>query len=384
MKNIFSFKNVGMLLCGCLAVSCSDDDEKELATIADFKVLTPDTEVQILYTDTDPGEYLNLSWERAKASDGTTVFYEVQFAGKNKKFDTPSMVIAPDKLGYTNSVQLSQQQMNAIAERTGIRPMGTGEIYWRVRATTGLIEHANTIVRTIKVTRQEGFAETPQRMYIYGQAVGVSDITNAIPLKQTLDSEYEGFVKLGNGGYTFVNAKDGDIRSFKADGNELIEEAGGSFEGNDKVYHVVLNFTKATCKISEIKSFNLLWVNNTLVPLTFAGNSTWELNDYELQWVIFGRGKSQLYKFKMTEADSNGVETSIILGSYTKNPPIENPTETTHADYWTMDVADPKATIGEYTFKFNLSYEAQLVDIRVMLQPELESYYHTVKLSSAE
>lgn len=384
MKNIFNLKSVGLLLCGCLAVSCSEDDEKELATIADFKVLTPDTEVQIAYTDTDPGEYLNLSWERANASDGTTVFYEVQFAGKNKSFDTPSMVIAPDKLGYANSIQLSQQQMNAIAERTGIRPLDTGEIYWRVRATTGLVKHDNTTVRTIKVIRQAGFAETPERMYIYGEATGASDIANAIPLKQTLDSEYECFVKLGNGAYTFVNAKNGEIRSFKEESGELVEESGGSFQGNDKIYHVVLNFTKATCKISEIKSFNLLWVNNTLVPLTFIGNSTWELNDYELQWVTFGRGKSQLYKFKMTEIDADGVESSIILGSYTKTPPIENPTETTHPDYWTMDVADPKATIGEYTFKFNLSYEAQLVDIRVMLQPELESYYHTVKLSSVE
>lgn len=383
MKHIFSIKNLGLLLCSCIAASCSEE-ETIPATIGDFQILTPDMEVTISYTDTDPGEYVDLSWNRAKASDGTTVFYEVEFAGKNKNFDSPSMTITPDKLGYANLVQLSQQQMNVIAERTGIRPLQTGEIYWRVRAITGLIEHVNPIVRTIKVTRQEGFAETPQEMFVYGEATGQNDINNAIPLKQTTDSEYEGFMKLGNGSYTFVNAKEGDIRSFKADGTELVEEGNGMIEGNDKIYHVVLNFTKATCTINEIKSFNLWWVNNTLVPLTYIGNSTWELKNYELQWVKFGRGKSQLYKFRMTEIDKDGNEVSVPFGSYNKTPPTENPTETTVSDYWTMDIVDPAATIGEYAFKFNLSYEAQLVDIRVMLQPESESYYHSVKLSVTE
>lgn len=383
MKNIFSFKSLGLFLCSCLAVSCSEDETTPV-TIGDFQVLTPDLEVTISYTDTDPGEYVDLSWDRAKASDGTTVFYEVQFAGKDKNFDTPSMTITPDKLGYANVVQLSQQQMNVVAERTGIRPLQTGEIYWRVRAITGLVEHVNSTVRTIKVTRQGGFAETPKAIFVYGEATGQSDIANAIPLKQTTDSEYEGFMKLGNGTYSFVNAKEGDIRSFRADGTDLVEEDNGTIEGNNKIYHVVLNFTKATCTINEVKSFNLWWVDNTLVPLTFVGNSTWELTNYELQWVKFGRGKSQMYKFKMIETDKDGNEIVVPFGSYNKTPPAENPTETTALDYWTMDMVDPTATIGEYTFKFNLSYEAQLVDIRVMLQPEPESYFHSVKLSVTE
>lgn len=383
MKNIFSFKNLGLFLCSCLAVSCSED-ETTLVTIGDFQVLTPDLEVTISYTDTDPGEYVDLSWDRAKASDGTTVFYEVQFAGKDKNFDAPSMTITPDKLGYANVVQLSQQQMNVVAERTGIRPLQTGEIYWRVRAITGLVEHVNSTVRTIKVTRQGGFAETPKAIFVYGEATGQSDIADAIPLKQTTDSEYEGFMKLGNGTYSFVNAKEGDIRSFRADGTDLVEEDNGTIEGNNKIYHVVLNFTKATCTINEVKSFNLWWVDNTLVPLTFVGNSTWELTNYELQWVKFGRGKSQMYKFQMIETDKDGNEIVVPFGSYNKTPPAENPTETTALDYWTMDMVDPTATIGEYTFKFNLSYETQLVDIRVMLQPEPESYFHSVKLSVTE
>ena len=383
MKNIFSFKNLGLLLCSCLAVSCSEDETTPV-TIGDFQVLTPDLEVTISYTDTDPGEYVDLSWDRAKASDGTTVFYEVQFAGKDKNFDTLSMTITPDKLGYANVVQLSQQQMNVIAERTGIRPLQTGEIYWRIRAVTGLVEHVNSTVRTIKVTRQGGFAETPKAIFVYGEATGQRDITNAIPLKQTTDSEYEGFMKLGNGTYSFVNAKEGDIRSFRADGTNLVEESNGMIEGNNKIYHIVLNFTKATCTINEVKSFNLWWVDNTLVPLTFIGNSTWELTNYELQWVKFGRGKSQMYKFRMIETDKDGNEIVVPFGSYNKTPPAENPTETTALDYWTMDMVDPTATIGEYTFKFNLSYEAQLVDIRVMLQPEPESYFHSVKLSVTE
>lgn len=383
MKNIFSFKNLGLFLCSCLAVSCSEDETTPV-TIGDFQVLTPDLEVTISYTDTDPGEYVDLSWDRAKASDGTTVFYEVQFAGKDKNFDTPSMTITPDKLGYANLVQLSQQQMNVVAERTGIRPLQTGEIYWRVRAITGLVEHVNSTVRTIKVTRQGGFAETPKAIFVYGEATGQSDIANAIPLKQTTDSEYEGFMKLCNGTYSFVNAKEGDIRSFRADGTDLVEEDNGTIEGNNKIYHVVLNFTKATCTINEVKSFNLWWVDNTLVPLTFVGNSTWELTNYELQWVKFGRGKSQMYKFQMIETDKDGNEIVVPFGSYNKTPPAENPTETTAPDYWTMDMVDPTATIGEYTFKFNLSYEAQLVDIRVMLQPEPESYFHSVKLSVTE
>ena len=381
MKNIFSFKNLGLFLCSCLAVSCSEDETTPV-TIGDFQVLTPDLEVTISYTDTDPGEYVDLSWDRAKASDGTTVFYEVQFAGKD--FDTPSMTITPDKLGYANVVQLSQQQMNIVAERTGIRPLQTGEIYWRVRAITGLVEHVNSTVRTIKVTRQGGFAETPKAIFVYGEATGQSDIAGAIPLKQTTDSEYEGFMKLGNGTYSFVNAKEGDIRSFRADGTDLVEDDNGTIEGNNKIYHVVLNFTKATCTINEVKSFNLWWVDNTLVPLTFVGNSTWELTNYELQWVKFGRGKSQMYKFQMIETDKDGNEIVVPFGSYNKTPPAENPTETTALDYWTMDMVDPTATIGEYTFKFNLSYEAQLVDIRVMLQPESESYFHSVKLSVTE
>lgn len=383
MKNIFSFKNLGLLLCSCLAVSCSEDETTPV-TIGDFQVLTPDLEVTISYTDTDPGEYVDLSWDRAKASDGTTVFYEVQFAGKDKNFDAPSMTITPDKLGYANVVQLSQQQMNVVAERTGIRPLQTGEIYWRVRAITGLVEHVNSTVRTIKVTRQGGFAETPKAIFVYGEATGQSDIADAIPLKQTTDSEYEGFMKLGNGTYSFVNAKEGDIRSFRADGTDLVEEDNGTIEGNNKIYHVVLNFTKATCTINEVKSFNLWWVDNTLVPLTFVGNSTWELTNYELQWVKFGRGKSQMYKFQMIETDKDGNEIVVPFGSYNKTPPAENPTETTALDYWTMDMVDPTATIGEYTFKFNLSYETQLVDIRVMLQPEPESYFHSVKLSVTE
>ena len=83
-----------------------------------------------------------------------------------------------------------------------------------------------------------------------------------------------------------------------------------------------------------------------------------------------------MYKFQMIETDKDGNEIVVPFGSYNK--------ETTALDYWTMDMVDPTATIGEYTFKFNLSYEAQLVDIRVMLQPESESYFHSVKLSVTE
>ena len=296
MKNIFSFKNLGLFLCSCLAVSCSEDETTPV-TIGDFQVLTPDLEVTISYTDTDPGEYVDLSWDRAKASDGTTVFYEVQFAGKDKNFDTPAMTITPDKLCYANVVQLSQQQMNIVAERTGIRPLQTGEIYWRVRAITGLVEHVNSTVRTIKVTRQGGFAETPKAIFVYGEATGQSDIAGAIPLKQTTDSVYEGFMKLGNGTYSFVNAKEGDIVEMMSSAglpaNAIISPFVQKIldDNPDKPTHCVKCLKKCTYKFC---------VNERLVRghngdyeggIFFAGKDAWKINEILSVHEIFNRFK---------------------------------------------------------------------------------------------
>ncbi len=363
-------------------VSCDDDEGKALATISDFSVVTPDTAVQIAYSESSAGKSVQLQWQRAKASDGTAVFYEVQFADKNGSFDNPSMTFTPNNTGYESSVLISQLNLNIIAERCGIRPEQTGDIKWRVFATTGLVDYINPTVRTITVKRQSGFAESPTKLYAFGSALAITDMANSIPLKKVSESEFECFLKLGSGELKFTNSLTGEARIFCNDGKSLIEGDGTQIEGGDKVYHIVLNYTTATINIRAIKEVSLFWgTTKETVPMAYEGNSTWTLKNYLLQSRP-GRIKSQLYKFQMIELENDGTEVVSMWGGYSQAASTDNPTTNTAADYWyiTSSLATVSSTF--FTFKFNLDYEGVNVDIALILQPTLEEYYHTITPSS--
>lgn len=141
------------LLLGALMYGCSDNKAESFdkkADIIPFQILTRDTAITLSYENAEP---IRLSWERARTQGGTVgVFYEVQFADEKKDFQDPVMILNPGSLGYAIFIDIKQAEIDSIARKIGIQSGGTGNIYWRIKATTGVSEYISSAYK-MAVTR---------------------------------------------------------------------------------------------------------------------------------------------------------------------------------------------------------------------------------------
>lgn len=142
---------LGSLAIGGLITSCSANtqDASTQPGINPFEILTPDTTVVLENTDLNP---VTLRWKRATSTSPSTIFYEVIFT-QEENSNTPLYTSVSDKSGYGTSLELRQTEIDNIAKQAGLSSGESGDLYWYVKAVSGLTEYINPEVRKINVTR---------------------------------------------------------------------------------------------------------------------------------------------------------------------------------------------------------------------------------------
>ena len=339
------------------------------------------TENMQLTLNPDSKDTIRLEWEKSKAADYSSVFYQVLFIAENGDFATPLYTEIPTNFGHDNFVIFSNKQMNVIAERLGIKSAQSGTIKWKVKATNGIVDLLNTDFKTITVQRPVGYAESPLDIYMLGTAASVGDdLTKAIKLKRTATGEFEIFTNLIPGDYYFVDNTTGTHRRFTLDGLTLLEDATKtSAITTENVYRIHLSFNQATASQSVIESVGLWYVpaNNVIATLTYKGNSTWEALNTYIEFIAdpITKINDQRYKFRITEKTTAGTTTTSYLGSTIIKNSV--PTTASPLSYFFI-VQEQVPSVSDYTFKFPTDMNKKNVSVTLMLQPSLDQYTHTI------
>ena len=113
--------------------SCSNFDwnQNHDTTLTDFQITTTDADVVIAEDKSNIGETMSFKWSASQAADYTTVFYMILFSASTD-FSNPVYQAETEKLSTVNSTELTNNELNIIAEKAGIAQSATGKIYWTV------------------------------------------------------------------------------------------------------------------------------------------------------------------------------------------------------------------------------------------------------------
>lgn len=159
---------------------------------------------------------------------------------------------------------------------------------------------------------------------------GGTDIAQAVPCSMPNElGVFEVFTKLEEGkSYRLVDNNSADAKSYYINESGVIIEGQGETTVNKGgVYRIVLDFTTASVKMTEIQSMGFFFCpsNEVTFELPYKGNGVFEGEDL-IEFKQESWGRDQRYKFLMTYADG----TTQMWG--TKNTTDSAPGEATADD----------------------------------------------------
>lgn len=154
--------------------SCSnfDWDDNSETTLSAFSV--EGAPMNVTVTSENKEELQKLKWEKSHAGNYSMVFYKIQFSSA-EDFSQVFYTVETKSIGSENFMELTNDELNQIAEKAGIGQSTTGTIYWKVRASNGInaIESSNS--GKIVITRPLGYAYNPSELYLMGTATAAGD-----------------------------------------------------------------------------------------------------------------------------------------------------------------------------------------------------------------
>lgn len=242
-----------------------------------------------------------------------------------------------DGVGVDNQATLTHSQLNQIANLAGIPSLGTGNLYWTVYSTKGLNEVPATQTRMITVQRPAGFSNIPATVYLTGSATeGGTDLSKALPMKQTANGVFELYTSLQSGGtYQFTDRNAGTPVTFYISSQGLSQTGSTTYSDTTAQVRFNLDFNNATAAVTVIRSVGVWFAQYDAVTyiLTYAGNSIWVDNGQLVQLPAVSYGLEDRYKFQFTVNAGGGVPDSYeTYGS--SNSDNSEPASTTPASYW--------------------------------------------------
>ena len=326
------------------------------------------------------GASVVFEWSEAHAADGSLVQYEIAFdTSLADNFKHPVFKIASDGEGLDNQATLTHSQLNQIANLAGIPSLGTGNLFWTVFSTKGLNEVPAAQTRMITVQRPAGFANIPADVYLTGSATeGGTDLSKALPMKQTANGVFELYTSLTSGGtYQFTDRNAGTPVTFYISAQGLAQTGSNTYSDTTAQVRFNLDFNNATGTITVIRNIGVWFsqYNEVTYYLTYAGNSTWVDNGQLVVLPQVSYGLEDRYKFTFTVNYGGGVPDSYeTYGSSNSNN--NEPTSTTPASYWYLfPVTNDQ---WDYTFKFDASLNNNVKNNFTVYMQAGAPYTHSV------
>ncbi|MEJ7645546.1 MAG: SusE domain-containing protein [Chryseolinea sp.] len=323
MKHFRKFIWYLMLTPFVTFISCDDEQDLNLKLTEVKALIAPENDAAIALKPS-----LNLSvgfqWDQARAEDGSLVLYEVAFDVEGGNFSAPFYSIASDGKGVENRLALSHSELNKIASLGGTGPLEKKKFIWTVLASKG----SNVVItpqsRTIELERPNGLAEIPTELYVTGSASETgTGVSEALPFKQTESGIFEIYTKLAAGAYKFIDEKTTDAKSFyvrEDDGIKIVGQNGeATYDGDAKVYRIVVDFNALSIKMDEIKSVGFWYSqeNSIIYDLEYSGAGVWIADNKTVNLTTVPWGLEERHKYQMVVND--GVEDKEEWWGYKEN-----------------------------------------------------------------
>jgi hypothetical protein len=390
MKTTKSIKFSLLSVAATLLTACYNYDWKEdlNTSLTPVMITAGDIQANMLvnYRDsTTSGNTYILSWEKASAADYSTVFYKVLFYMVDEA--SPVHVVIPEKNGVENQLNLSERELNIIAEKAGIAQNATGNIHWKVYASNGINEIYAAESRTIAISRPDGYAYYPEQLYILGSATPYGTVeSNVALLRKVTTSEYCAYVHLSDGRF-YIKEKD-RLRRFLINDDNTFRELGEDEAGATNVpvtpgmiHFVSLDFKNLTARLASIDRVELWYsgINNVWGELEQLkpGYPVWSL----IKDVVLVNYPSLLdfrYKFRLSETDMKGDSYYHFLGSSVST--MLNISDNTADSYFA--VYDRDDSRSSFCYKFALKHNNATLQIDLDLQSGIDFYRHYITVIS--
>ena len=312
-----------MLAPLCTFISCDDEQELNLNLTEVKALIAPENNAAVTLK---PSQNLSLGfqWDQARAEDGSLVLYEVVFDVEGGDFSAPFYSVASDGKGVENRLTLSHTELNKIAALGGAGPLERKKFIWTVLASKGSNILITPQSRTIELERPNGLAEIPTELYITGSASEKgTDVSQALPFKQTESGVFEVYTKLVPGTYKFVDEKTAEAKSFyvREDAGVMIVGQNGeaTYDGDAKVYRIKVDFNALSIKMEEIKSVGLWYSpeNTILYDLVYTSGGVWLAESKTVNLTTVPWGLEERHKYKMVVND--GTEDKEEWWGYREN-----------------------------------------------------------------
>ncbi|HEY8970144.1 MAG TPA: SusE domain-containing protein, partial [Puia sp.] len=330
--------------------------------------------VTALYTPAD-SQYIKLNpaanisqtfqWQQAHAEDGSLVLYEVAFDQIGGDFSHPFYSTVSDGKGVQNTLTLTHGDLNKIASLGGADFFERKKFIWTVFSSKGTNRVKAKVFRVIDLERPAGFAVLPANIYLTGSATEAgTNLSAALPMKQTASGEFEIYTKLTAGTYHFVDATTGTPKSYYLDSSagvlEMKEGGETTFTGADKVMRIRLSFNNVNGSLAEVKSIQLWYcaANAFWCSLPYVSNGVWRYNGFTIAYVSMPWGFEDRYKYKMLINDGTGDKDQWLNYSSNDSPGQDGQYPGTLA-YKTINFDANNSSQWDWSWKFDKTYLPQ-------------------------
>jgi starch-binding outer membrane protein SusE/F len=300
-----------MILLGMLigVQACKDETDLNL-NLTEVKTLyTPDDNRSIVLKPAQ--NFIEVfQWDQARAEDGSLVIYEVAFDQEDGDFSNPFYAVVSDGRGVETKLTLSHADLNQIAAMGGSAFFEKRKFKWTVLASKGSNIKPAAQSRIIELERPGGFDVLPTSLYITGSASeGGTDISEALPMKQTEPGKFEIYTQLTAGTYKFVDGLGNNARVFfidEEDGAKVVgADSENTYAGEDKVFRIRFDFNALSVAVDEVKSvgFWYCWENTILYDLQYAGEGVWRVDNVTVNLSAVPWGYEERHKYKVVLND---------------------------------------------------------------------------------
>ena len=368
------------ITAGCLSAllmaACNSNDEPKLeTTFTEFGFKTGNLTIDL----TKENEPIRLEWEESQAENGTLVFYRVLFSNKKDGFSDPSYELTPNRMGMDNYIVLTDSMLNIAAEMAGVRQSESGTFYWSILASNGVSSHqVKEGFREITVTRPDGFAAIPEKLYVklgdeYVRMKGTQFRgTDTIPVGFDVLVELEESERI-----SITDSKLGRQRYFSLTSDFQVQEV---YEGDVEmtvpvsgVYHVGMDFVTKEAFFSKVEQVDLIVLQNgkpddVVTTLEYEGNYVWGSQYTALLSDGSALPNGAAYKFRMTE--SSGKVTYWGSSSKMVNPPTE---DTASSYFYVTKVSEGMSNF----YRFPILVSGKQMNVMLSMAPSEENWYHT-------
>lgn len=372
MKHTCFLYLFGSLLLLFLAEGCKKEgywDKDVRTTISAPSNLQP-VNGDVINLDPNSNAVTVLSWNGARTADQTLVFYKVLFDKAQGDFMHPIDSMETAHVGSDTTLNLTDKQLNILAEKAGIEASDEGTVIWKVVASNGVVAVTSENPGSLKVQRPAGFATPPDHLVIYGNATQSSASNSALSFKKLSNGVFEIYTSLHDGKYILSDG----ATSYEIQNTSVKKGAETSSPTTDpKVYRIHIDFNTSEAVLTEIKSVGL-WIaadNKVTMELPYIGNGVWKTEHTSIKFSQQSWGKDERYKFRVTEVDMNGNATNVFWSS--KNKDNQKPNSSSAGSYFYL--AGHDASQWDYTFKF--MQESEDADIAVQFEASGD-YTHTI------